>query len=222
MAPSGPRPGPPAGRFITLEGIEGSGKSTQTSLLADALKRAGYDVVCTREPGGTPLAEWVRHEVLERDIDAKTELFLYLAARTDHVLRHIRLALDTKSWVLCDRFNDATLAYQGYGRGLPMRKLKPLLKWASGLVPDLTLLLDVPVETGLERAGRRGNTNRMDREGVAFHRRVRKGYLALAAAEPERIAVVDGTGTVDRVHALVCAAVAKRLGITALAARGDA
>jgi len=215
-----PRPGASSGRFITLEGIEGSGKSTQTDLLADALERTGYEVVRTREPGGTRLAEWARKQVLERDMGAKTELFLYLAARTDHVSHHIRPALDRDAWVVCDRFNDATLAYQGYGRKLPMRKLKSLLIWANDLVPDLTLLMDVPVELGLARARLRGNANRLDREDVEFHRRVRKGYLALAKAEPDRIAVVDGTGTQDEVYACVCAIVAKRLGVAALAAGG--
>jgi dTMP kinase len=211
-----------SGRFVTLEGIEGSGKSTQAALLAVALRRANYEVVQTREPGGTPLAEWARNEVLERHVDAKTELFLYLAARTDHVSRHIRPALDGNAWVVCDRFNDATLAYQGYGRKLPMRKLKSLLKWANDLVPDLTLLVDVPVEVGLARAGLRGHTNRLDREDLPFHRRVRRGYLALAKAEPDRIAVLDGTGTIDEVHALICSTVAERLGVAALSARGKA
>lgn len=218
-------PGAPAGRLITLEGIEGCGKTTQAALLADALKDAGRTVVVTREPGGTPFAERVRRLVLEakgaaRDIGAEAELFLYLAARADHVARRIRPALAAGTWVVCDRFNDATLAYQGYGRGLPVRRLKSLLAWAGGPIPDLTVLVDVPVATGLARAGHRGETNRLDREATAFHERVRAGYLALAAADPGRIAVVDGTGTVDDVAAAVHAAVAGRLGVAALAARG--
>lgn len=223
MAPSAPRPSAPAGRFLTLEGIEGCGKTTQAALLADALKRAGIEVLRTREPGGTPFAERVRQLVLEKEIGAESELFLYLAARADHVARRIRPALATGAWVVCDRFGDATLAYQGYGRGLPVGRIKSLLKWAGGPVPDLTLLVDVPVETGLARAGRRGATNRLDREAEGFHQRVRDGYLALADAEPSRIVVVDGTGTVTQVHARLCAAVAERLGVASLAqARGKA
>jgi len=223
VAPSAPRPSAPAGRFLTLEGIEGCGKTTQAALLADALKRAGIEVLRTREPGGTPFAERVRQLVLEKEIGAESELFLYLAARADHVARRIRPALATGAWVVCDRFGDATLAYQGYGRGLPVGRIKSLLKWAGGPVPDLTLLVDVPVETGLARAGRRGATNRLDREAEGFHQRVRDGYLALADAEPSRIVVVDGTGTVTQVHARLCAAVAERLGVASLAqARGKA
>jgi dTMP kinase len=214
------RPGVPAGRLITLEGIEGSGKTTQAALLADALKAAGFDPVLTREPGGTPFAERVRHLVLEaKDIGAEAELFLYLAARADHVARRIRPALASGAWVVCDRYGDATLAYQGHGRGLPVRRLKSLLGWAGGPVPDLTVLVDVPVETGLIRAGHRGETNRLDREEAAFHQRVRAGYLTLAAADPGRIAVVDGTGPVNQVHAAVCAVVAERLGVPALGER---
>jgi len=223
VAPSAPRPSAPAGRFLTLEGIEGCGKTTQAALLADALKRAGIEVLRTREPGGTPFAERVRQLVLEKEIGAESELFLYLAARADHVARRIRPALATGAWVVCDRFGDATLAYQGYGRGLPVGRIKSLLKWAGGPVPDLTVLVDVPVETGLARAGRRGATNRLDREAEGFHQRVRDGYLALADAEPSRIVVVDGTGTVTQVHARLCAAVAERLGVASLAqARGKA
>jgi len=223
VAPSAPRPSAPAGRFLTLEGIEGCGKTTQAALLADALKRAGIEVLRTREPGGTPFAERVRQLVLEKEIGAESELFLYLAARADHVARRIRPALATGAWVVCDRFGDATLAYQGYGRGLPVGRIRSLLKWAGGPVPDLTVLVDVPVETGLARAGRRGATNRLDREAEGFHQRVRDGYLALADAEPSRIVVVDGTGTVTQVHARLCAAVAERLGVASLAqARGKA
>jgi dTMP kinase len=211
-------PEPPQGRFITLEGIEGCGKTTQAALLADALKMAGIEALLTREPGGTPFAERVRALVLEAgEMGAESELFLYLAARADHVARRIRPALATGAWVVCDRYGDATLAYQGYGRGLPVRRLKSLLGWAGGPVPDLTVLVDVPVEVGLARAGRRGETNRLDREAAAFHQRVRTGYLTLAEAEPGRIAVVDGTATVDEVSAAVRVAVAERLGVPDLA-----
>jgi dTMP kinase len=203
------------GTFITLEGVEGCGKTTQAALLADALAQAGRAVTRTREPGGTPLAERVRRLVLDAAADGlapEGELLLYLAARCDHVARRIRPALAEGQWVVCDRYNDATLAYQGYGRGLDLGKVRRLLQWAGGPVPDLTLLLDVPVETGLARAGRRGAGNRLDREEAAFHQRVRAGYLELAAAEPERIVVVDGTAPVDAVRAAILEAVHKRLG----------
>lgn len=211
----GPRSGAPPGRFITLEGIEGSGKTTQAALLADALRQAGLAVTATREPGGTPLAERIRSLVLDGDggPGPEAELFLYLAARADHVVRRLRPDLARGHWVVCDRYADATVAYQGYGRGLDLRRVRSLVRWAGTLVPDLTVLVDVPVETGLERAGRRGGENRLDREGEAFHQRVRAGYLTLAEAEPERIAVIDGARPVAQVLADVLDAVSGRLGV---------
>jgi dTMP kinase len=206
--------GPPGG-FITLEGIEGCGKTTQAALLADAFREARLAVTATREPGGTRLAERLRRLVLDAEAEGfapEGELFLYLAARCDHVARRIAPALAEGRWVICDRYTDATLAYQGYGRELDVERVRRLLDWAGGPRPDLTLLFDVPVETGLERAGRRGATNRLDREGDAFHHRVRDGYLALAKAEPERIVVLDGTAPVDAVRAAMLAAVRARFG----------
>jgi dTMP kinase len=201
--------------FITLEGIEGCGKTTQAALLADALKQGGLAVTLTREPGGTPLAERVRRLVLDAEADGlapEGELFLYLAARCDHVARHIAPALARGRWVVCDRFTDATLAYQGYGRGLDVERVRHLVAWSGAPVPNLTLLFDVPVEVGLSRAGRRGATNRLDREERDFHQRVRDGYLALADAEPNRIVVLDGTETVEAVRLAVLKAVRERLG----------
>lgn len=201
--------------FVTLEGIEGCGKTTQAALLADALKQGGLAVTLTREPGGTPLAERVRRLVLDAGADGlapEGELFLYLAARCDHVARHIAPALARGRWVVCDRFTDATLAYQGYGRGLDVERVRRLVAWAGTPRPDVTLLFDVPVEVGLARAGRRGGGNRLDREDRAFHQRVRDGYLALASAEPDRIAVLDGTRPVEAVREAVLKTVRERLG----------
>jgi len=203
------------GGFITLEGVEGCGKTTQAALLADALKGAGRAVTLTREPGGTPLAEGVRRLVLDtaaEGIPAEAELFLYLAARADHVARRIAPALARGRWVVCDRYADATLAYQGYGRELPRQRVRTLVAWAGWPRPDLTVLIDVPVAAGLARAGLRGAGNRLDREEAAFHERVRAGYLAIAAAEPERVVTVDGTGPVEQVRKAVLQAVRDRLG----------
>jgi dTMP kinase len=210
------------GIFITLEGPEGSGKSTQTKLLCAALERAGRRVVRTREPGGTPLAERVRGVLLDpsHEISPMAELLMYEAARAQHVEDVIRPALARGAVVVCDRFTDATLAYQGWGRGLPKERIRVLNEIASGgLSPDLTLLLDVPVEEGLARAralpkGRAGagkKGDRLERETVAFHRRVRAGYLALAKREPGRFRVIRWKDGVERVHGEIAGIVMKRL-----------
>lgn len=187
------------GRFITLEGIEGSGKSTQAALLRDFLVARGLEVVVTREPGGSPIAEKIREILLDpRNLKMVplAELFLYEASRTQHVAEVIRPALEAGKWVLCDRFFDASTAYQGNARGLGMKMVAELNLVATwGLVPDLTLVLDLPVEAGLKRLAR--SPDRIESETLDFHQRVRQGYLEIAANDPSRIKVVDASGTID-------------------------
>lgn len=185
------------GLFITLEGVEGSGKSTQSHHLAEALTRAGCRVLQTREPGGTATAEAIRHILLtalsHEPIASQTEALLILAARCQHVTHLIRPALQRGTVVLCDRFSDSTFAYQGFARGLDLRWLRAANEVATGgLTPDLTLILDLPVSVGLaRRRADRGQQNRLDRETERFHRKVRRGFLALAAKEPGRIKIVN-------------------------------
>jgi dTMP kinase len=190
------------GRFITLEGIEGSGKTTQAALLRDFLTSKGHDVVITREPGGSPIAEKIREILLDpRNLKMVplAELFLYEASRTQHVAEVIRPALEAGRWVLCDRFFDASTAYQGNARGLGMKMVAELnLVATSGLVPDLTLVLDLPVEVGLKRLAR--SPDRIESETLDFHERVRQGYLEMAEGDPSRIKVVDASGTIDDIH----------------------
>jgi len=187
------------GLLLTLEGIEGSGKSTQAAALAAALRSAGYPVLSTREPGGTPLSEKIRDLVLSPDLGSihpACELLLFMAARAQHVAERIRPALESGQVIICDRFTDATLAYQGGGRSVPEDLLLRLNELSTGgLTPDRTYLLDVEVGTGLERAAERPGRgrDRMEREGAAFFQAVRGRYLELAAAEPERIRILRGT-----------------------------
>jgi dTMP kinase len=187
------------GRFITLEGIEGAGKSTVAQLVGEWLAARGITARVTREPGGTPLAERVRKIVLERGPEAVSppaETLLMFAARSIHVENLIRPALAGGEWVLCDRFTDATRAYQGYGRGMDLGWIEQLAAAIHGdLQPDCTLLLDLPVEVGLRRArGRSGMAaDRFEAETVEFFERVRQGYLALARREPQRVRVIDAS-----------------------------
>ena len=206
-----PTPKTLSGRFVTFEGVDGSGKSTQLAALAATLTDRGIPMVTTREPGGTPLGEAIRDVVLDDafvGMSARAELLLYLASRAEHVDRVIRPALERGALVLCDRFTEATLAYQAYGRGLPLDEVTTLTRLAAGGVePDLVVLLDLPVEDGLLRVRERRDPNRLDGETVAFHRRVRDGYLALAAAEPRRFAIVDSRKSLDDVRRAIWAAV---------------
>lgn len=182
------------GLFITLEGGEGAGKSTSIGFVREYLERAGKRVVVTREPGGTPLGEKVRDLLLHgrESMDADSELLLIFAARAEHLARVIRPALADGVCVLCDRFTDATYAYQGGGRGVPETRIRALEDWVQqGLRPDLTLLLDIPVQQGLVRAGQRSAPDRFEREKTDFFERVRSHYLAAAASEPQRIRVID-------------------------------
>lgn len=197
-----------AGRFITFEGIEGVGKSTQVQLAADYLRARAVDVVVTREPGGTPLAEAIRRLVLEPQgeaVDAVSELLLMFASRAVHLGNLVEPALARGAWVLCDRFTDATEAYQGGGRGVPLEHIRALERIAQrGRRPDLTLLLDLPVAQAMERSRRRGGQNdRFESEQSAFFERVRAGYLAIMEREPSRVRRVDASGPVDEVaHAV--------------------
>ncbi len=192
------------GRFITLEGSEGSGKSTNVAYIERRLKAVGIDVLVTREPGGTPLAERIRDLLLDHrqsTMSTDTELLLMFAARAQHLDELIRPALAAGRWVLCDRFTDATYAYQGAGRGVDAGRIAALESWVqAGLQPDLTLLFDVPVALGLERAGRRGEPDRFEREAIVFFERVRQGYLDRAATYPERFRVVDAAQSLESVQ----------------------
>lgn len=185
------------GRFITVEGIEGAGKSSCMKLLEKAIRTQGYDVLVTREPGGTLLGEDLRELLLGHRHDGMaedTELLLMFAARTEHLRAKIEPALQAGRWVLCDRFTDATYAYQGYGRGVSTARIATLEAWVQGdRRPDLTLLLDLPVELGIERAGKRSAPDRFEREALAFFERVRAGYLALADAAPRRYRIIDAS-----------------------------
>ncbi len=184
-------------RFITLEGIEGAGKGSNIAFIAEWLAARGIDSVRTREPGGTELGEALREMLLgfkHLEMAADTELLLMFAARAQHLHEIIRPALAAGRWVLCDRFTDASYAYQGHGRQLGEETIGALEQLVQrGLKPDLTLLLDVPVELGLERAGQRSAPDRFEREQRAFFERVRAGYLVLAEREPERIRVIDAS-----------------------------
>lgn len=200
------------GRFVTLEGIEGAGKSSVIPVVQTVLERNGVGVVRTREPGGTPLAERVRDVVLERGAEPLApvaELLLMFAARRIHLDSLVRPALERGDWVLCDRFTDATRAYQGGGRGMSAELIERLAREVHGdLAPDRTLLLDVPVEVGLARArARRGTVDRFEVEDVAFHERVRRRYLELAAAEPGRFRVIDASRPFAEVAAAADSAV---------------
>jgi dTMP kinase len=205
------------GRFITLEGGEGAGKSTQARRLAAALAAAGVPVVRTREPGGAPGAEAIRGLLLGAagPWDPVAEAMLHFAARREHLVRTIRPALAAGMWVVCDRFADSTLAYQGYGQGVPRGVFEALaaLTLDDGLAPDLTVVLDLPPEAGMARAATRGEAlNRYERLGPAFHSRIRDAFLAIAAPAPERCAVVDAARPADAVTADLLALVRSRLG----------
>ncbi len=208
------------GRFITLEGPEGSGKTTAARHLAEWLRGREVATVLTHEPGGTPLGEEVRRIVLHMrgmsdDLDPRADALLYAAARAQHVARVIRPALERGEWVVCARFIDSSMAYQGAGYGNDADEMGRLQDFATaGLRPDLTILLDVPVEVGLERTRRRKEWNRFeDTEEVAFFDRVRQAYLRMAADEPDRFRIVDGAGSVDASDEAIRAVVADAFGL---------
>ena len=198
---------PQRGRFITVEGGEGVGKSTNIRFLTGLIEAQGYAVRETREPGGTPLAERIRQLLLEHGEESlpdTAELLLFFAARSLNIENLVRPALAAGEWVVCDRFTDASRAYQGSGRGLSRQRIETLADWVHGdLQPDLTILLDAPAAVGRSRAERRGAADRLESEQAAFYQRVRDGYLALAAAEPERFAVIDASGELADVQAAI-------------------
>jgi len=205
--------------FITFEGPEGSGKSTQIQRLGAYLQNKSIECVVTKEPGGTPIGDRIRAILLDSasaGMDAWTEVLLYSASRRQHVVERIRPALARGAQVLCDRYTDATLAYQGYGRLIDLGRLQQLNDWATeGLTPDVTLLYDIDEETGLARAHRRNATmdvdeGRFEAEDLRFHRRVREGYRALAIAEPKRYVLIDAHGSIDDVFEKTLAALRER------------
>lgn len=195
------------GRFITFEGTEGVGKSTQIANAAETLKKLGVDCIVTREPGGTPMAEAIRELLLaprNEPVNELTELLLMFAARAQHLHTYILPALEKGQWVLCDRFTDATFAYQGGGRGVPSERIALLENLVQGEVrPDHVVLLDAPVETGMTRARHRGQLDRFEQEAVPFFQRIRDTYLARAAATPTRYNIVDAAAPLEQVSARV-------------------
>lgn len=204
-----------SGVFITLEGGEGAGKSTQVAAVQRWLERAGRNVLVTREPGGTDVGERIREVLLHArgTMSVEAEALLMFAARAEHIARVIRPALDVAKWVVCDRFTDATYAYQGGGRGLAAARIALLEDWVQGnLRPDLTILLDVPTDIGLGRAGQRGVLDRFEREERDFFERVRKAYLAAAARDPKRIRIVDAAANEAEVTQRIAAILQERFG----------
>jgi dTMP kinase len=205
------------GRFITLEGGEGAGKSTQIAGLAKRLEDAGIEVITTREPGGAPGADTIRSILVSGDTnrwDPMSEALLNFAARREHLIRTIWPALERGHWVLSDRFADSTMAYQGYGHGVDRALIDALYRAAVGdFRPDMTLMLDLPVAEGLRRANQRNNASataedRYERMDVAFHERLRAGFLTIAAAEPDRCVVIDAAGEPDEVAGRIWTSVA--------------
>ncbi len=208
----------PTGRFITLEGGEGAGKSTQIARLTAWLEGLGHRVTATREPGGSPGAEMIRKLLVEGPVerwDGTTEALLHFAARREHLRSTVWPALKRGEWVVSDRFADSTLAYQGYGHGIERRIFEQLYDVAVGAFrPDLTVILDLPVETGLKRAAaRRGSETRYESLPMEFHRRVRAGFLEIAKGDPKRCVVIDATGEVDAIAKAIADAVKERLGV---------
>lgn len=200
------------GLFITFEGTDGAGKTTQIQRLSTDLRRTGYDVCLTREPGGTPISEQIRDMLLNPDhgeMAATTELLLYAASRAQHVSEVIKPALEVGKIVISSRFADAMVVYQGYGRGLDLERIHHLNQIATdGLTPDVTFVLDLPVEIGLQRVqNSRGGLDRLEREKIEFHRRLRDGYQTLAKQEPQRLKIIDAQVAPERVYAQIQAVI---------------
>lgn len=202
------------GIFITFEGVEGSGKSTQIDLLATCLKNRGYNILVTREPGGTEIGNRIRDILLNPDfsgMNSYAELFLYVASRAQLVSEVIKPALAAGKIVLCDRFTDSSLAYQGFGRGLPLGEIKRLNEWTTqGIGPQVTIVLVIPPEKGLDRATRK-SADRIEQETIDFHRRVGEGYKELAREYPDRIRLIDATTNPENIHRTIMETVEKAL-----------
>ena len=193
------------GLFITFEGTDGAGKTTQIERLTADLRQAGYDVCLTREPGGTPISEQIRDMLLNPDhseMAATTELLLYAASRAQHVSEVIKPALEAGKVIISSRFADATVVYQGYGRGLDLERISRLNRIATdGVTPDVTFVLDLPVEIGLQRVqNSRGGLDRLEREKIEFHRRLREGYQTIARQEPQRLKIIDAQVSPEQVY----------------------
>jgi dTMP kinase len=199
------------GKFITVEGIEGAGKTSCMQVVTEVIEHQGINAIHTREPGGTDLGEDLRSLLLghkHTGMSDDAELLMMFAARAEHIVQKIQPALDDGKWVLCDRFTDATYAYQGYGRGIPLEKIAGLENWVQGeLRPDLTLLMDLPVEVGMERAGKRSAPDRFESEAWDFFERIRQGYLSIAAEQPSRVKVIDASQDLPDVQAQVRVAI---------------
>lgn len=194
----------PGGKFITFEGLDGAGKSTHIEAVVELLKRRGKTVVSTREPGGTPLGEKLRSIVLNEPMDLETETLLMFAGRREHLAKVIEPALARGEWVVCDRFTDATYAYQGGGRGVDRQRILALEAWVHGnLQPDLTILFDVPLDVARARMAGSRQLDRFEREQADFHERVRQSYLERARANPGRIRVLDAARTVSEIRVMV-------------------
>ena len=196
-----------SGKFITLEGSEGTGKTTNMLAIKEFLEQQGIAVVMTREPGGTPIAEKIRDLLLDKentDLCSDAELLLMFAARSQHLNELILPALEQGKWVISDRFTDASFAYQGAGRGLSWEGITTLKEWVQGTVsPDRTLLFDLSVEIGMARAKKRGPTDRFEEEKIQFFEKVRQGYLKLAKEEPQRFEIIDAAQSIEAVQSQV-------------------
>ncbi len=189
-------------KFITFEGVDGAGKSTHLAWFADTLRERGMDVLVTREPGGTPLGERLREILLSQPMLAETEALLMFAARLEHIEQVIRPALRRGTWVVSDRFSDASFAYQGGGRGVPLAKLEQLERWVhEGFQPDLTLLFDIPVEVARQRLSNNATLDRFEQEQGTFFEKVRQAYLERSRKHPQRYALIDASQTPDGVKA---------------------
>ncbi len=195
------------GKFITLEGIEGSGKTTQLEFIVEYLKNADKEVVCTREPGGTQVGEKIRDVLLDNQISSMhsdTELMLMFAARVEHIKQVIEPELASGKWVVCDRFYDATYAYQGYGRDISLQRIDQLREFSVGsLIPDITFLLDVSLQMSMQRVSQRGNKDRFENEKIEFYRKVRDGYLTIAEQNPQRVCLINAEQSIKDVQATI-------------------